>query len=534
MKGRHWIALVPVLAVACAQVGNITGGEQDTVPPRLVQAEPPHRTTGFTGDRIVLHFDERIQLDRVRERLLVSPPLAEPPEVRLAGPRSVSIRLKAPLKENTTYTFMIGDAIKDLTEGNVAAGLSYVTSTGEHLDSLHLAGRVVNAFTGKPESEVLITLHAVGDTNTIRNGRPTYAGRTDKDGLFLLDHLRPGTYAIHALRDKNANYRFDLPNEEIAFADALITLPEADTVPSAVELVLFQEVGNVQQVCAYNVLPDGALRVVLARPAERASLHDVARSGGRLSWWPEWNATRDTVLFWPSDTTELALGMYELRTDSIIDTLRYRAVQRMPYFMGLHTAASEERSDTVRLTLVAARPIHEVDTARMHLLNDSLRLPFVVERDTMDRRRFTVVTRLPQEASASLTLLPKAVRDIYQGHNDTLRTTVGRADEKATGTLRVKVASGSGEADGPLILQLLSGADRVVRTAVVRAGDAGVVWEHIAPGNHSLRLIGDRNGNGRWDTGSLDDRVQPEPVWRYPETVNIRAAWDIGVEWKLP
>lgn len=534
MRERPWLALVPVLAAACAQVGNITGGEQDTAPPVLVHAEPPHLSTGFKGELIVLHFDERVQLDRVRDKMLVSPPLAEQPDVRLAGPRSVAIRLKAPLKENTTYTFMIGDAVKDLTEGNVATGLSYVTSTGDAVDSLQVAGRVVNAFSGKGESDVLVTLHDAGDTITIRNGRPTYAGRTDKDGRFLLGHLRPGTYAVHALRDKNANYRFDLPNEEIAFADTTITLAATDTVPPVVELALFQETGSVQQVRAYNVLPDAALRVVLARPAEQASLHDVARTGGRLSWWPEWNPTRDTVLFWPSDTAELALGLYELRTDSVIDTLRYRPVQRMPFFTGLRAGASEEGADHVRLTLIAARPIAEVDTSRFMLVQDSLPVPFTVERDTVDRRRIVVAARLSEEGSAALTLLPKAVRDIYQGHNDTLRTSLGRAGEKATGTLRVKVTAGSHSGSGPLILELLSGMDRVVRSAMITAGDAGVTWERIAPGNHTLRLIGDRNANGRWDTGSLGDRLQPEPVWRYPETVNIRAAWDIGVEWKLP
>jgi uncharacterized protein (DUF2141 family) len=533
MRGRHWIALGPLLAMACAQVGNITGGEQDTTPPALTDAEPPHLSTGFHGDAILLHFDERIQLDRVRDKLLVSPPLPEQPDVRLAGPRSVLIRPRTPLQANTTYTFMIGDAVKDLTEGNVAAGLAYVVSTGDHVDSMQVAGRVVNAFTGKPENDVLVTLHDTSDTLTIRTGRPTYAGRTNKEGHFHLRNLRPGTYAVHALRDKNANYRFDLPNEEIAFADGTLTLAATDTVMPVVELVLFQESSNVQKVLAYSVLPDAALRVVLARPAEHATLRDVARTGGRLEWWPQWNATRDTVLFWPSDTAELAKGLYELRTDSLIDTLRYRPVQRMPFFTGLWTGATEETSDHVRLTLIAARPIAAIDTTRFSLMQDSLPVPFTVARDTADRRKLTLTAHLPEESSATLTLLPKAVRDIYHGHNDTLRTALGRAGERSTGTLRVKVVAGPQASGAPLILQLLAGMDRVVRSATI-TGSEEVVWERITPGNHTLRVIGDRNANGRWDTGSLNERLQPEPMWRYPETVNIRAAWDIGVEWKLP
>lgn len=533
MNVKAW-QLVPALcAMACAQVGNITGGEQDTRPPQLVRAEPAALSTGFTGDRIVLHFDERIQLDRVRDKLLVSPPLAKPPDVRLAGAQSVAIGLNAPLLEGTTYTFMIGEAVKDLTEGNVAAGLSYVISTGDHVDSLQVAGRVANAFSGNAESDVLVMLYDTADTLTIRNGRPIYAGRTNKAGEFVLRHLREGTFAIHALRDKNANYRFDLPNEEVAFAAAPLPLTPGDTLVPVIELKLFQETPKVQQVRSAAVVPDGALRVVFAKPAEQATLHDVARTGGRLQWWTEWNTTHDTAHFWPSDTAELTLGQYQLRTDSVLDTLRYRPVQRIPYFTGLRAAGLSGTPGGIRSTLRAARPMASIDTTQFQLVLDSVPIPFRAELDTADRRALHITANLPEGASARLTLLPKAVQDIYLGHNDTLHTALGRAVENATGTLRVKVVPGA-DAPGTLILQLLAGQDRMVQSAVISAQGGEVVWERLTPGDHSLRIIGDGNANGRWDTGSLDEGTAPEPVWRYPETVNIRAAWDLGVEWQLP
>jgi hypothetical protein len=132
-----------------------------------------------------------------------------------------------------------------------------------------------------------------------------------------------------------------------------------------------------------------------------------------------------------------------------------------------------------------------------------------------------------------LTVLPKAVTDIYGGHNDTLRTGLGRAAEQSTGTLRIKIRSDTGNTT-PLILQLLSNQDRLVRETLLLGGERNVIWERLQPGNHVLRLIMDQNGNGRWDTGDLDVGLQPEPVWRNAEEVNVRAAWDLGVEWKIP
>ena len=89
------------------------------------------------------------------------------------------IALRAPLAPNTTYTFNIGEAVTDITEGNAAAGLTYVISTGEVLDSLVLRGIVIDAFTDKPEPDVLVVLHSDTDTTGFISGRPAYFTLTD-------------------------------------------------------------------------------------------------------------------------------------------------------------------------------------------------------------------------------------------------------------------------------------------------------------------------------------------------------------------
>jgi hypothetical protein len=527
----------PLIAIAlffaaCAQVGNITGGDKDETPPKLIGADPPHLSTHFTGRRIVLQFDERIQLDRVRDRMLVSPPLDVQPDVRITGARNVTIDLNAPLKPNTTYSFGIGEAVKDLTEGNPAKGLVHVISTGSFVDSLVVAGVVTNAFTGEPEKEVLVMLHAMDDTTTVRTGRPAYAGRSDAEGRFVLRHLRQGSYRPYALRDKNANYRFDLPNEEIAFLDAPVQAMLEDSLLVVHDLRLFAERGKVQQVRGSNVTADGALRLVLAKPAEDLVLRDVARTGGLLSWRTEWNLDRDTVLCWPSDTTELREGRYEVRIDgTVTDSVRYRPVQRMPFHTGLRPQVREEAGGAV-VRIRAARPLVSLDTTRITLVQDSIPLSFTATLDPAAPRTLLIRTDIAPGGSASLTMLPKAVRDIYAGSNDTLRTGVGRAAEQSTGTLRIKLAPGEG-VQGPFILQLLDMQGRVVREAYPPPEGGTVTWERLGPGNHTLRLIADANANGRWDTGDLDSGLQPEQVWRYEGTLNVRAAWDLGIDWVL-
>ncbi|MCB0765310.1 MAG: Ig-like domain-containing protein [Flavobacteriales bacterium] len=524
-------ALLTLILAACAQVREITGGDKDVDAPTLVRATPNALTTGFNSDVIVLEFNERVQLDRVRERLLISPPLDVAPDVRITGAREVAIRLNAPLRPRTTYSFLIGEAIKDLTEGNAASGLTYVVSTGDALDSMQVMGRVNNAYTELPEKDVLVMLYDALDTVTIRTGRPAYATRTGADGSFHIKYVREGTYRLFALRDKNSNYRYDLPNEEVAFLKGPISLSASDTVVPMHMLRLFQEASAVQQVRGSKVIADGALQVILARPARTLSLRDVTRTGSSLRWSTEWNATRDTVLFWPSDTTDLMSGRYELRSDTILDTLRYRPVQRMPYFTVLRSR-STETAEGVRLTFHASRPLAQLAPDRFSLLTDSVAHPFTVGRDSLDDRLVHLTTMLPAGGAAQLTVLPKAVTDIYGGHNDTLRIGIGKASEQSTGTLRVALEVDS-TMQGTLILQLLTMQDRLVEEADLVEGERSITWERLSPGNHRIRLIEDRNGNGRWDTGILDLGIQPERIRVHPDEVNVRAAWDLGVDWKI-
>lgn len=525
------VTLCTILLAACAQVRDITGGEKDTLGPVLLSAEPPNYSTRFEGERILLRFNERIVLERVRDRLLISPPLEVPPTVAVVHGTDVELVLRSPLRASTTYTFSIGEVVKDLTEGNFAAGIDYVLSTGATMDSLAAAGSVHDAFTGVPCKDVLVMLHPVNDTTNFKNHAPNYATRTDTAGRFVLEHLRSGNYDLVALRDQNANYRYDLPNEEIAFASGPVRATVIDSTYIPEELRLFREASPLQSVREAMVEPDGAWRIVLARPAQQLVLTDLARRGGSLSWDPEWNTTRDTVRLWPSDTTALAEGRYELTTEAgPLDTIRYRAVRKMPYYTNLDMVAQEE-ADGLVVHLMATRPISGLDRTRFQLTQDSASVPFALVEDSTNNRHLVLTPMMGPGARAQLVVLPKAVRDIYGGHNDTLAFGIGRAAEDRTGTLRV-VVERTPAVRGEVRIQLLDQQNQVVRDAPLDSNGM-VRWDRISPGNHRLRMIDDLNANGRWDTGDWISGLQPEPVRYHHEPLNIRAAWDLGVTWKV-
>lgn len=524
---RPFAASLILLLAACAQVSELSGGEKDMSAPLLLDAEPPNGTVRFAADRIRLRFNERIKLDRVRDRLLISPPLDQAPEVTVNAGEEVVIALRTPLADSTTYTFNLGEAVVDITENNAAAGLTYVVSTGDVLDSAKVHGTLIDAFTSEPVPDMLVTLHADTDTAGFTARRPAYFTRTDKQGAFLLGHLREGAYRLHALQDQNANFRKDLPNERVAFADTLVETTDS----TAHVLRMFLPLAATQQVKEAAVLPDRGWRLVLARPADSLALTSIDRTGGSLTWLQEWNATRDTVLFWPSDTALLAGQRFAVLDSSrSIDTMAYRPIAKMPFNVDVRATG---RSPEGAQLLLASRPIAQVEASRMRLLADSTEAPAeVIALGHAGNRLFRSDAVGSKEGAKTLLLLPGAFRDIYGGSNDTLRLSLGSGQAAQTGELTVNLTADTGlSMPGPFLLQLLNAQGGVVRTEAFPSLPRKAELGATAAGSYTLKLILDADGDGRWSTGSLENRRQPEGTLRQKGEVNVRAGWEVAVDW---
>lgn len=211
-----------VAGVGCANIIPPQGGPRDTIPPRLVKAEPGDSTLNFRGNRIVLTFDEFVDLQNVQQNLLFTPTFATNPavDVRL---RTITIRLRDSLEANTTYTFNFGNAVKDINEGNVLPNFSYTFSTGPAFDTLTLSGNVILAETGRIDTTMIVILHRNLEDSAVAKDRPRYITRLDRNGSFTFRNLPAGTFAIYALSDA-AGRRYTSPTTLFAFADSPVVV----------------------------------------------------------------------------------------------------------------------------------------------------------------------------------------------------------------------------------------------------------------------------------------------------------------------
>lgn len=184
--------------------------------------------------KIIISFDEYIQLKDIYQELVISPPLEEKPMAYL---KNKSLVVEFPEKtvfDTTTYTLNFGNSIADNNEGNVLRGYEYVFSLKNYIDSMSVEGRVVNSFNYVPDKDRMFVMlyRNLNDSAPLKE-RPQYICRTNEAGYFSIHNIQTGKYRLFALKDANSNMKYDLQDEEIAFADSFIDLtPERfkDTV----------------------------------------------------------------------------------------------------------------------------------------------------------------------------------------------------------------------------------------------------------------------------------------------------------------
>lgn len=257
-----YIALLLVIIgfYACASTGMPDGGPYDETPPKFVRATPEPNATNNKRKKISIEFDEYIKLDKASEKVIISPPQNEAPEVKVSGHR-VLVEFFDTLRENTTYTIDFGDAIVDNNEDNPLGNFAYAFSTGEHIDTMEVSGTVLSADNLEPVKGIQVGLHKNLEDSAFVKLPFDRISRTDSRGHFTIRGVAPGKYRIYALMDGNQNYLFDSKTEAIAFLDSLVV---PDMRPAMRQDTVWNELDTLAYDTIYEVhytrfLPDNLI-----------------------------------------------------------------------------------------------------------------------------------------------------------------------------------------------------------------------------------------------------------------------------------
>ena len=214
---------IAALNTGCANAIAPSGGPRDSLPPVLINVTPKDSSENFNAKRVTFSFNEFVQIDNVHDNLVVSPVPKQEPVIE-SKLKTVTIKIKDTLEENTTYSYDFGNAIKDINEGNPLKHFTYVFSTGAYIDSLELMGNVEIAETGLTDSTLIVMLHRSGDDSALIKQKPRYIAKLDSMGRFHFRHLPPGVFYMYALKDDGGQKKYLSKKQLFGFADEPVTV----------------------------------------------------------------------------------------------------------------------------------------------------------------------------------------------------------------------------------------------------------------------------------------------------------------------
>lgn len=519
----------------CAVQQRPQGGPRDLVAPKLLKATPTNQTRNFNGKKIELEFDEYFKLNNQYQEISVSPAQERSPEYTVKQ-KTLVIELKDTLQKNTTYVINFGKAIVDVNEGNVVKNLTYVFATGPSIDSLTISGTVTNALTQQKEKEATILLFNLKqDSLLFRKKRPTLFTTTDSAGNFKFSNLKADSYKIYALKETAADKIYNSDNELIAFKANPIQLKK-DT--SGINLTLFKEIPDDLRFTNKSFDKDGSMLLIANRPIARPSVKIIFPEGLDAQKLAEINKTGDTISVYSKnmDFDSVKLATYE--NGVAFDTLKLTKGRRETFTRNVALNYNISANNVIKpgsnLIVTSTMPIESFDQSLITLMEDSAKVNYTVQRDTTTRKK--LILKYPWKPKAKYTLIfnENSITGFFGDKIKKLQTkfSLDNADNYGEQTMRIAVPDTSKS----YIVELVTANNdqkNVIRTHRISRNSA-IEYKMLPAGKYQIRVTYDANKNGKWDSGSISRKTQPEKIWANPTIYGVRPNWSDTADMQVP
>lgn len=514
------LLVLALVSAGCARQGYPSGGPKDTTPPKTLATKPLNESRNFTEHQFYIQFDEYVVIKNAEQNVIISPPMDPKPEFSTKG-RGVLVKIKDTLQPATTYLFQFKDAIADFTEGNILPSFEYVFSTGSAMDTMMLAGKVVNARNGKPWSETVTVLAYRGDDTVV--SRVT---RADKDGSFAFHYIPAGIYRLVALEDNNRDLRVG-DAEPVAWLEhSFAAIDSVDSLHLA-NLRISAPERRKQRVVKSEMPAKGRIVIVTATPMEHPQVaglqveQHLGSHGDTLTLWCV-NPKCDSAVIILSDT-------------DLQDTikLRYKAPKKghglvsqsvEPLMRSLCTGQSAYYDDLRLSFLNPIVAVNDTMMAQVMAMKDSSLSTCKVILDS-SRLVARIEASLHAGEDYSIKIPAGMFTDMYGTATDSLAISL-KPKDYAILSLHIE------NPEGKLVVELLDTKDTVVARRMLD-GSGALRFDHVAEGDYRVRAVFDADGNGRWTPGDYILRRQPEEFVVYEKTLKLRERWEMEERWTV-
>ncbi|AFM03973.1 hypothetical protein Fleli_1552 [Bernardetia litoralis DSM 6794] len=547
MKLNHFLYLLSsVLFVfflgACASQSMPTGGLKDITPPKLLSTYPNDQTTNFNGNIIILEFDEDITTQKLQEELQISP-FIDGTYKSTVKRNILTLKFDKPFAENTTYTFSFGKGVVDFNEKNVPKNIKLAFSTGDKIDSLLITGTISSLMQGKNLENAMVGLYAYNDVEAdsfdITNRRPLYFSMTDSVGRYAIENIKSGKYKVYALaepKDKR-DYVYNQNTELIGFYEEPLQI---GTSYSGVDF----------KVIRYDILP---FRLSGAR--QRGQYFEIKFNKNIADYTIKYQDDDKEVdydtLFYPvlqgeyinfynrNMNTEDSISAIMSFSDSIGNTIdttltvqfgEVRKPRESPF-----TIKEEPTSGTpilpnkeLELKFTFNKPVvsMQYDSIVVGFKGDSIG-SLSTEKDwkfNENRTEISFIKKIELSTDKEKAFQLQIRKNTFVSvENDTLKDAknleYSQGEESSYAVITGQVL---GKYDN-FIIEVIDDKGKVEQTI---QNQRKYRFENLSTGKKTMRVLIDKNGNGKWDNGDFEKRILPEPVLYLNKELELKANWE--------
>lgn len=580
----------------CASIGSPTGGPKDSLAPNILAVTPELNTTNFKSDRIYIAFDEYVQLKEQQKEVYTSPAMRKKPKLSLRG-RGIHIEIEDDsLMPNTTYAIEFGSSVVDNNESNPLYGLRYVFSTGAEIDSLVMSGYTEDSEKLDSMGRTFIYFFEADSVevpdkydSTMFKYKPAKIARSQMNGIFIAQNLKPVDYRVYAYYDSNDNQAYEPSIDKVGFLDGVYNPAKMaeftvwyDSVrryysaDPQLYLRMFTDVSFSRQSLKESQRPEqhklmlyfGAPRPEIKKleiegvPSDKIIIEPITEGRDTLALWlgvesellPD--TLRGSITYMKHDsvrvlqetTEELSLSwrrvesreqerererMEKAKAKAEAEGKEWREPYRPSEFKLVKPSGKAEVNPEEDLEFEFATPLTRFDSTSFELLSwsekkDTLRERITFRADSINPRKWRMHSRWLPEREYQLYIPTDALADITGEGNDSLKLNLTVADINKFATLKFNVIPRTQGA--VYVVQLLDASNKLLRE-LRDIGEGNHTVNYVPAGDMRIRIIEDMNGNGKWDSGNMVERRQSERAEFYKnekeeELFTTKTGWE--------
>lgn len=559
-----YLLSISIYIYSCANQGTPTGGPRDTIPPLLIESVPSNKSTNYTGTAFKFVFDEKVNADKLKSQLLITPHIENKFNVKVRK-NELTLDFDDKFSDSTTYTLNFSDGLVDITEKNPAINLSFAFSTGPYIDSIYVNGKITDLYTNEAQEEFIVGLYQITDSLNLLEDKPRYFAKTNEQGQFLIENIKNGFYKILSFKDENRNLILNPESEPHGFlADSIDLTLSQDSIRIPTQLIdastfkfirskttgRYFDLQYNKSFISYDIIKLDSSQVLQLPPNNRVKGNKILR------FYPHETFRYDI------DSLGIIVSAVDSMFNSSMDTVyvKFAESARKPekYTSKLQPRSGTSIDPLVIHTYAFSKPIQTFNKDSIKISYDTLKTQSIPDTTIMWNTNNTTLkfetlldknylqiqvdTLLAIYGDTTLTDSVSIAKREYYSQIKTNQVTLSfpkgtfisvdnDSTEATTYTYTFKSLDQMGSVSGNVNTSLTSYTLQLVDTKYnvieeIRNSDT-FNFPFVKPGKYTIRVMIDNDENGKWSYGNILKDQTPEQVYFYTEVFDVRANWQL-------